>query len=322
MFQRELRRFLYFFDIKYLKKQFLKRKNNFDYLKNSFLKELAEVVFELAERKIGALIVLKRNDNLFDYLEGGYELFGKFSKPLLMSIFDPSSLGHDGAVIIEDGIVEKFGVVLPLSENNKDLKNLGTRHRAGLGLTEKTDALTIIVSEERGTVALCENGKIIFLKNQEDLISILSKDFVSKKFEFKRIFNYFYSLIKNYFFIFLFSIIVGFIFWTVNNIAYLNFVYQKIEAPIAFTKIPEKAVIEKLTSNYVDLVLLGSEKDFKFLNKENVKVLIDFSQLNLENKDQYLKIKIKPEFIKYPTSFKLIKFNPNEIEFKLNFEEN
>lgn len=326
LFQKELRRFLHFLDLKNFKTDFLKNKTKEKIINKDFFEKLTKTIFKLAKERTGALIVLKRRDDLIDYLEGGFELFGQFSEPLILSLFDTSSPGHDGAVIIDplNKIIERFGAVLPLTDNRGDiLKSLGTRHRAGLGLSEKTDAIVIIVSEEKGTVAFCENGNITFLKNQDELLEKFKKYFYEKKLKIKiKNFPVFVlNLLKNYLFIFLFSFVVGVIFWGVNNIAYFNFIYQTIEAPVVFNKIPEKAVIEKLTNSYIELTLLGTEKDFKLLNKDNLKVILDISNLNLDNKTQYVKFEIKPDFIKYPSSFKLIKYKPEKIEFKLTFEE-
>ena len=121
---------------------------------------IIQAVAEMAKEKIGALIVIRGKDPLDRFLEGGFELDGKISEPILISIFDPHSVGHDGAVVIEDGRIEKFSCHLPLSKNFEQLKNRGTRHAAALGLSELTDALCIVVSEEKGTISVARNGEI------------------------------------------------------------------------------------------------------------------------------------------------------------------
>lgn len=121
---------------------------------------IARVAERLAREKIGLLVVIRGKQTLESYLQGGFPLGGKISEPLLESIFDPSSPGHDGAVIIEEGVISRFAVHLPLSEDFKQIENYGTRHSAALGIAEKTDALTIIVSEERGTIAAARDGRL------------------------------------------------------------------------------------------------------------------------------------------------------------------
>src|SRR6185437_5267675 len=91
---------------------------------------------------------------------GGIELDGKLSAPVLTSIFDPHSPGHDGAVVLEGDRIRRFATHLPLSANFQQLGRTGTRHSAALGLSEVTDALSIVVSEEQGTIAVARNGRL------------------------------------------------------------------------------------------------------------------------------------------------------------------
>ena len=124
------------------------------------IEEVVKAVSKLAEKKVGALIVFEREISLKDYLEGAVLLDAKVSEELLISIFNPKSPLHDGAVIISGGKLVAAGVVLPLSTNPDIAKDLGTRHRAGIGITEVSDAVAIIVSEERGEISLAVGGKI------------------------------------------------------------------------------------------------------------------------------------------------------------------
>lgn len=112
----------------------------------------------LARRRIGALVVLRREEPLDRHLSGGVALDALPSDALLDSLFDPSSAGHDGAIVIEHGRVVRFGVHLPLSPHAE--ARMGTRHTAALGLAERSDALVLVVSEERGEVSVAEGGKI------------------------------------------------------------------------------------------------------------------------------------------------------------------
>lgn len=121
---------------------------------------LSSAVGTLAARRYGALIVVDGADPLGRHLTGGVRLDGAPSEPLLLSIFDPSSAGHDGAVIIDGERVTLFGVHLPLSHNVPGGRKLGTRHAAALGLSERTDALVLVVSEERGVISVVEDGVI------------------------------------------------------------------------------------------------------------------------------------------------------------------
>lgn len=115
---------------------------------------------DFAQQRIGALVVVLGRQPIERYIQGGIELGGKVSIPLLKSIFDPHSPGHDGAVIVDGDRVTRFAAHLPLSKDFKQLANVGTRHSAALGLAERTDALCLVVSEERGQVSLARDGRL------------------------------------------------------------------------------------------------------------------------------------------------------------------
>jgi diadenylate cyclase len=121
---------------------------------------LVDAIEDLAEQHIGALIVLPGRESVDVHLRGGVGASAELSVPLLMSIFHPKTDGHDGAVIVNDGRMERFGVHLPLSTNLDKLGRGGTRHAAGLGLAERCDAMVIVVSEERGTISVAREGQI------------------------------------------------------------------------------------------------------------------------------------------------------------------
>lgn len=127
----------------------------------------------LGLRKIGALIVLERRTGLAELIETGIKVDAVVTVQLLISLFFPNSPLHDGAAVIRGNRVLAAGCLLPLSENPAMSKALGTRHRAGLGLAEQTDAVAIIVSEETGTVTLAREGELIRGLSEEGLKAAL-----------------------------------------------------------------------------------------------------------------------------------------------------
>jgi len=124
------------------------------------VEELVKAVTSLAARRVGALIVLQSEVGLNEYIDVGTRLDAQVSKELVTSIFLPSSPIHDGALIIQHGRMTAAGCFLPLTTNPTVSKTLGTRHRAAIGLTEETDAVALVVSEEDGMVSLVREGKI------------------------------------------------------------------------------------------------------------------------------------------------------------------
>jgi diadenylate cyclase len=135
------------------------------------IKETAEI---LARKKTGALIVLEREVNLKGFIETGTKIDSETSSELLISLFNTKSPLHDGAVIIREGRIAAAGCILPLTQKDDIDKKYGMRHRAAIGISEETDAITIIVSEERKSISLAIGGKITPDINGETLLEILS----------------------------------------------------------------------------------------------------------------------------------------------------
>ena len=133
------------------------------YERTTVFEEVIRAAERLAHLRVGALIVLERDADLLDHLtEPGVELGAKVTEELLVSIFLPDAENklHDGAVVIKELRIAHAGAVLPLSGNAQLDKALGTRHRAAIGVTEETDAVSVVVSEERGSISLCFGGNV------------------------------------------------------------------------------------------------------------------------------------------------------------------
>ena len=139
------------------------------------IEELVRTATALSSRRIGALIVLERFTGLKNYIEKGTPIEGNVSRDLLLSIFMPFSPIHDGAVIISGGRIAAAQCFLPLTMNPRLEKILGTRHRAALGLTEETDALVIVVSEETGKMSAACEGKLYSRLEADELKRILER---------------------------------------------------------------------------------------------------------------------------------------------------
>jgi diadenylate cyclase len=148
------------------------------------IEEVVQAAGELAKKNIGGLIVIERDADLSEHLgEVGVELDARVTKELLVTLFvpDPQNHLHDGAVIIRNLRVQQAGAVLPLSGNVKLDKQFGTRHRAAIGITEETDAVVVVISEERGEVSLCFNGNIAHSLDAATLRKALLGLFQKKK---------------------------------------------------------------------------------------------------------------------------------------------
>jgi len=124
------------------------------------LEEIVRATIALANRKIGGLIAIERETSLKDFIEIGVSLDARVSKEILLSIFHPTSPIHDGAVVIKGNRIVAAGCFLPITMSPDISKSLGTRHRAAMGLSEETDAVILIVSEETGTISMAIQGKL------------------------------------------------------------------------------------------------------------------------------------------------------------------
>lgn len=124
------------------------------------MRTLAKAAFLLSRNKYGALMVIEQQTGLKEFVESGTTLNAALSAELLLSLFVPRSPLHDGAVIVREGIVEAAGCFLPLAEQSLTERRLGTRHRAALGLSEQTDAVIVVVSEESGSISVAREGKL------------------------------------------------------------------------------------------------------------------------------------------------------------------
>ncbi|MCD8554223.1 diadenylate cyclase CdaA [Seleniivibrio sp.] len=146
--------------------------------KSVILDEIVKAATVLANRQIGALIVLQRNTDLEHFLDDtGQKLDCMISREILISIFIPYSPLHDGAVIISNGRISTAGSILPLTRKTDLGKNYGTRHRAAVGVTEETDAIAIAVSEEKGSITVAQNGELSEELNADKLRKLLDSIF-------------------------------------------------------------------------------------------------------------------------------------------------
>jgi len=133
------------------------------------LDELGTLCFSFAQRRIGALFVFPGREPLERLLDGGLFLDGRVSEPLLRSLLDPNTPGHDGAIVIRGGKIARFGVHLPLSTEWSEIGAGGTRHAAALGIAERSDAFCIVVSEERGEVSVASRGHLERMRDAAEL---------------------------------------------------------------------------------------------------------------------------------------------------------
>lgn len=144
-------------------------------------------VQELAKTKIGALIVIERDIQIQDIIATGIEMNSEVSPQLLVNIFVPNTPLHDGAVVISNNKIKAAACMLPLASDADIAKELGTRHRAAIGISKESDAIAVVVSEETGKVSIAKDGTLIADVKEDTLKKILIKNIVTAKFGDERI---------------------------------------------------------------------------------------------------------------------------------------
>ncbi len=270
--------------------------------------------FEMAKKKIGAIIVIPGEYPLDDLLEGGFPLEGKISLPLILSIFDPTSPGHDGAVLVEGSVLKSFGLHLPLAKEFSEFARVGTRHRAAAGITERTDAIAIVVSEERGEVSVSLAGKLTKMNAPEDLANALHEFF--KGVESSEVqggfWNYFAR--KNAGSKIL-SIGIAFCLWFVF-IYQAGVVNQEYEVPIAFRYVPSNLIVVGSVPSSIKIIVTGNNTDIETFDTKDLSVLIDAKDAKVGKLD----VNISKSNIKLPPYLDLTSISPETI--KVNFKEN
>lgn len=228
---------------------------------------LVRTAVRMAHARTGALIVLPGREPPDRHLEGGISLGGRVSEPLLLSIFDPSSPGHDGAVVIRGSTLERFAVHLPLSVNQEALGPGGTRHAAALGLAERCDAICIVVSEERGTVSVARNGTLRTLARPDDLAAVL-RSALHEEAEPKRWWRGRVALDAGM------AVAAALALWMVF-VPGSDVTETRVMAPVEVTNLPGNLELESIDPASVEVTLRGLRRDLLLGRPLEVVVQID-----------------------------------------------
>lgn len=221
---------------------------------------LARTLNDFAKDKFGALIVIRGKDILDRHLHGCVELEGKLSEPLIRSLFDPHSMGHDGAVVVDNGRITKFSCHLPLSKHFNMLGNQGTRHAAALGLAELTDALCLVVSEERGSISIARNGELQQIGFEQ--LNLQLESFYEEMNPSMRSARWHKIFTKDYKANVL-SIILAVALWFVF-IHDSKFIYKSFDVPIEHTQMPPEYHITEMVPDEVTVTFLGPRRAYYF----------------------------------------------------------
>jgi diadenylate cyclase len=266
--------------------------------------EIIQSTVRMAQAKIGALIVIQGKDNIDPFIDGGIDLDGVISEEVLLSIFDPHSEGHDGALIISNNRIAKFSAHLPLSTNFKEIGKQGTRHSAALGLSENTDALCIVASEEKGKISVCKDGKLKTLDDFVELEKELDK-YIKSKFNNKN--KNSWNIIFNQNLVLKIGALgLAGIIWFFT--AYKADIVEKTyKVPISFDNLPKDVLVENYNPKDITITVNARGNEiFSTISPTSFKVIINAENLqNGLNKEFVTK-----KSIITPANISLVSFEP------------
>lgn len=267
---------------------------------------LVQAVENLARKRVGALIVISGDDVLERHLSGGVVLNGQLSQSLLESLFDPSSPGHDGAVVLRGDIVTRFGCRLPLSTHSGEYDHVGLRHTAALGLSERTDAMCIVVSEERGTITLAMGEALQEIPNASALGSVIDSFYAARQPDEKKI-SPFRWLKENQ--------REKVIALSLACLLWVFFGYQResirrdFTVPIDYKNVPADWRIEEPRIAAAKITLLGPPQAFRLFNPEQLKISLDLSMLRRGSNE----LTFTGEMLNTPSSLTVVGIKPDKI---------
>lgn len=246
-------------------------------VKPDLIDEMVMAAAELARHKVGALIVFQRMNRLDNVIIQGKVLDSVVSSDALVMIFQKTSPLHDGAVLINRGRIRSAGCILPLSRDEDLGSRFGTRHRAAVGLTERTDALCVVVSEERGEVSLVERNEIANFKKKGDFRQALERGLGHLRSEQDQAGPGFVSLLISNWRLKLLSVASAVFLWFV--IVGPQRAEVGMSIPIQYTNLPSIMEITGQWMDRIDVRLRGSEAGLANLNPASVRAVVDLSHV-------------------------------------------
>ena len=272
---------------------------------------LVRTLSDLAKEHVGALIVIRGNDPLERHITGGIPLEGKLSGPLLKSIFDPHSPGHDGAVLVEQDCITRFAAHLPLSKDLTQLTHVGTRHSAALGLAELTDALCIVVSEERGTISFARDGKLREVENLQQLGAVIDS-FLRTKFPSTQQSNISLQFFRENWIAKAISLSLAIGFWYIF-VPGSKTVQVSYRIPVSVENLPADLRVEDIEPPMVNATFSGPRRAFYLFDARKIRVAIDVSMADLGRRT----FNISEQNIRYPKELTLTEVSPSTLRLSV-----
>lgn len=276
----------------------------------SLIGNLSEALTKLAEAHTGALVVLRGREPIERHIRGGIPLNGRVSVPLLLSLFNRVSPAHDGAVIVTGDRIECFATHLPLSANLHEVGHRGTRHTAALGLSERCDALVIVVSEERGTISIADEGRLRELPSPAETRPVLER-FLEDRHPSAR--SLVPSASRREWATAAIAIVISILLWTPYAARGVANIQQTLDVPVALAGAPEGWSVGPPDSPTVEVTISGSPNAFDLLDPGKLRKTIPLPQL----REGWQYVVVEPEqFEGLPDGLTVVNIFPERIGFE------
>ncbi len=278
--------------------------------RSEILDRVGNAAFQMIEKGLGGLIVLQRGDHLDEFVHGKTPIDAEINEDLLLSIFTPQSPLHDGAVILQDGRIRHATGLLPVSQSSFLPKEWGTRHRAGVGITEVSDAKCIIISEERGEVLLACEGRVEKKNEKEDLMKSLSDalPLLDRREMKKRIpGNLLNDLPSKALFLFLVCLLWVFVIGIRQGEISFNI-------PIEYYSVPQNLNIAGTPPKGINARFKGSQKLLSSIEPEQFRVHVDLSSTHVGTNQ----VSLSERDIIVPSGISVAGFSPRKITLQLS----
>jgi diadenylate cyclase len=276
---------------------------------------LVHALTDLARQHVGALVVLPGQQPIDRYVRGGLELGGRLSVPLLLSLFDPHSPGHDGAVIVQGDRVLRFAAHLPLSNDFAQLAGVGTRHSAALGLAELSDALSLIVSEERGQVSAARDGRLLRLKDPGELTAVIT-GFLQATQPPERRTAFWRQLLLEHWVEKVASLAIVALLWGAL-VPGSRPVERTYEVPVRVTNLPGDLALDEVRPSAVNVTFAGPWREFYLFNPRYLEVTIDASLAGAGRRTFH----ILEHDVRFPKELRLQEISPGSVRLALRAPE-
>lgn len=271
---------------------------------------LVRSLFGLARDRVGALVVLPGALPLDRLCRGGVSLDGELSGPLLASLFDPHSDGHDGAVVVENRRVTRFGVHLPLSRNDALGDAAGTRHFAALGLSERSDALCLVVSEERGTVSAAHDAHLREVHSPQELGVVVDR-FYRERHPLAQSRPLLSTLFENAV-PKAAALAMAALLWAVF-VPGERLTERAVTIPIELSSLPRELEVQEIAPAEVQATFAGSRRDLLFLDDGSVRLRVDASLAALGRRT----FEVDASDVDHPAGLVLRGFSPRTIQISV-----